>query len=201
MHKIVEQLSNAVLERLAIPENKGCLVFPSKDAAIRCIDYLRQHHNPDVQADAVLFGLPHGASKANTTWARFYGVIYDKEAQKTAGKFWTIFGDGISTRHAEFCNQLWNHMCSESQNDSLRSDVTIIKPGKLPTPEWAEKYQTAKTEIKTRIASLIGSDNPDLTPPSAEDVFLYSKGMSAIFAVARALIPDDKRVSEAVVFG
>lgn len=197
----MEQLSNAVLERLAIPENKDCLVFPSKDAAIRCIDYLRQHYDPAVQAEAVLFSLPHGASKMNTIWARFYAVIYDKEAQKTAGKFWTIFGDGISTRHAEFCIRLLHHMCSESQNESLRSDATFIKPGNIPTPEWAEKHQNAKNEIKTRIASLIRSDNPELAPPSAGDVFLYSKGMSAIFAVARALIPEDERFSEAVVFG
>lgn len=66
--------------------------------------------------------------------------------------------------------------------------------------ESLDAEQAAKTEIKDRIAELIVSDNPEFTPPSARYVFLYTNGMSAISAVARALIPENKDASGAVVF-
>jgi cystathionine gamma-synthase len=85
----------------------------------------------------VLFCLPHRGSKIKTTWPRFYEVIYDTESQKIGGESWSTFGDGLSTRHAEFCEKLLYHMCSESQNESLRSDGIVANISNIPTPEWA----------------------------------------------------------------
>jgi cystathionine gamma-synthase len=176
--------------------------------------YLQNHHKSDIRAEVVSLYLSHGATgRTSTHWDRFYSVIYDADARVAAGHFWSIFGDGISGRHAEFYLHLWPYMSSESQNELLRFCApatgtgtyagTLTSTGKIAIPmlELLDGEQTAKMEIKNRIAELIASDNPELTPPSAKDVFLYAKGMCAISAVARALIPEDKGASGAVVFG
>ncbi|KAJ5260479.1 hypothetical protein N7478_012084 [Penicillium angulare] len=196
---IVQQLTSAVLERCAIPaERMHCLVFSSKHAARRCIVYLQKHHSSDIQTDVVSFYISHEATiPISTNWDRFYAVIYDVDAKVEASEFWSIFGDGISSRHAEFCLQLWLYTCSESRNKSWQFYTsTGIGTGTDRTPirmlESLDAEQAAKTEIRDRIANLIASDNPEFTPPSATDVFLYTNGMSAISAMARALVPEKK---------
>jgi hypothetical protein len=42
--------------------------------------------------------------------------------------------------------------------------------------ESLDAEQAAKTEIKDRIAKSIVPNNPELTPPSARDEFLYANG-------------------------
>ncbi|KAJ5915315.1 hypothetical protein N7454_011069 [Penicillium verhagenii] len=209
---IVQQLASAVLEQCAIPSEKlYCLVFSSKHAARRCTVFLQEHHSSNVQADVVSFYLFRETTvPISTSWDRFYAVICDADAKVAANEFWSIFGDGLSSRHAEFCLQLWPDMCSESDNKLLLfyiSTGTGTRTGtsinRIPIPILKSLLagQTAKTEIKDRIAELIESDNSELTPPSARDVFLYTNGMSAISAVSRALVPEKKEKSEAVVFG
>ncbi|KAJ5112957.1 hypothetical protein N7456_001491 [Penicillium angulare] len=210
----VKQLASAVLERCTIPEEQmHCLVFSSKHAAKRCIVFLQEHHKPDTKPDVVSLYLSSDAiSPISTNWDRFYAVIYSADATVAANEFWSIFGDGMSSRHAEFCLQLWLYTCSESRNELLRSYTstrtdtdTGTDTDKIPILmlKSLDAEKEAKAEIKDRIAKLIVSDNPDfkVNPPSARDVFLYTNGMSAISAVARALVPEKKEASEAVVFG
>ncbi|KAJ5632085.1 hypothetical protein N7490_008424 [Penicillium lividum] len=205
---LVQQLASAVLARCAIPaEQMHCLVFSSKNAARRCILFLEENHNSDIQADVVSFYLSRGAtSPISKTWDQFYAVIYDADAKVAANEFWSIFGDGLPSRHAEFCLQLWPHMCSEPLDKLSRfytSTGTGTGTGRIPIPMLKSLVagQAAKTEIKDRIAELIASDNSEFTPSSARDVFLYTNGMSAISAVSRALVPEEKDASGAVVFG
>ncbi|KAL4944309.1 hypothetical protein BDV06DRAFT_220463 [Aspergillus oleicola] len=200
VNPIVQKLASAVLARLDIPsEENDCLVFPSKDAARRCISFIQEHHErSDIQANMTEFRLPkgpgagagdvHGVAPMSNRWARFYAVVYDVEAKKVAGHFWSIFGDGLCSRHAEFCLGVWRFMCAYPGTGSLLAEE--------------DQEREAKAEIKTRIARLVASEDPGLTPPAENDVFLYPKGMCAISAVARALLPrDELEASEAVVFG
>ncbi|KAE8331388.1 pyridoxal phosphate-dependent transferase [Aspergillus sergii] len=202
IHHIVQKLADAVLERLnATPEMK-CAVFPSEDACTRCVQFLQKRHRADVQTTIVPFFLSGSVSKENLRWARFYAVIYQQDAHKAAGQFWTIFGDGISSRHAEFCLERWPFMVSKLARGPLQSHPEVEGTSLLPVPLWRkEDDEHAKAQIKARIATWIGSDHPGFPLVSTEDVFLYPKGMCAISAVARALAPEERKRSKAVVFG
>ncbi|KAL4949782.1 pyridoxal phosphate-dependent transferase [Aspergillus filifer] len=228
VNTIVRNLASAVLARLNIcdEENeKDCLVFPSEDAARRCICFIREHHErSDIQADMMEFRLcqghqanlggvfVHDGVPLSTRWARFFAVVYDAEAKKESAHFWGMFGDGLGSRHAEFCLGVWEGMCAFQSTGTLckccgcggLDTGTGNGNGNGTRHEVAEEEQDrqVKREIKARIVRLVASEDSSLTPPVESDVFLYPKGMCAIFAVSRALLPrDDLEASEAVIFG
>ncbi|KAL4966036.1 pyridoxal phosphate-dependent transferase [Aspergillus stella-maris] len=214
INTIVQKLASAVLTRLNISakenENeKDCLVFPSEDAARRCISYIQGHYEgTDVQADMAEFRLP-----LSNRWARFFAVVYDAEAKKEGAHFWSMFGDGLGSRHAEFCLSVWEDMAAHSNTaggtlcrccECAGLDTGFgVGNGNGNTHTAGEEQDCqVKRELKTRVARLVASENPSLTPPTESDVFLYPKGMCAIFAVSRALLPTDElEASEAVIFG
>ncbi|RDW90302.1 uncharacterized protein DSM5745_02077 [Aspergillus mulundensis] len=170
-----------------------------RDAARRCVAYLQEHYPADFQTDIVHF-LCSPDGHGSSAWSQFYAVLYDTKAQEEADHFWSIFGDGLSSRHAEFLLRLWPDM-SSSPCDELAETGTN---GCIQTREVDDGDETAKMEIRNRIARLIAPQGPHGPRPSARDVFLYAKGMCAIAAVARALLPGDDckdNSSEAVVFG
>jgi cystathionine gamma-synthase len=185
----VQRLATAVLERLAAPPQLDCLIFPSQDAGIRLTQFLRKYHNAEIETELVSFSLRGEDHVENTRWACFSAAIYPHDAQKVAEKFWAVFGDGLSSRHAEFCLERFSLMGTGA-------------PGKAVLPLWTNQAgEEAKFVIKSRIATLIASDDPTMPPIVTEDVFLYPKGMCAIAAVTRALLPDDEASSTAVVYG
>lgn len=200
-HIMVQALSNAVLKRIAAPAEANCSIFTSRDAGVRCIEYLRKHHCLNTPADLISFHLPGSSDVSTKRWAQFWAVIHGNDAQKDVGRFWAIFGDGISSRHAEFCLERWHYMSIKPQSYCLEPRTPDTEMTQPPKPQWAGHDQDAKDEIKTRIATLIRSDNPGCPPVSPGDVFLYPKGMCAISAVARALLPEGGEPSGAVVYG
>ncbi|CAG8066209.1 unnamed protein product [Penicillium salamii] len=201
VHKIVEKLSIAVLERLQIGTQKSCLIFPSASPTARCAQFIQKHHGLDIETEVVAFYLPETADTGNMQWARFYVLIYHTAAQKSADEFWSIFGDGISSRHAEFCLERWPFMRSESPNRIFRSPAMVTDISLMAAFPWTNEDQNAKEEIKRRIATMIASEQPGFPPVPTSEVFLYQKGMCALSAVARAMIPSDNQTSGAAVYG
>ncbi|KAL4878096.1 putative cystathionine gamma-synthase [Aspergillus karnatakaensis] len=223
VNTIVQNLATAVLDRCISPATDRpateCMLFPSRDAARRCVAYLQEHHEGEVQTDIIyLVYSPKGgvlrtanATRGSPPWAQFHAVIYDTEAQEQANHFWSIFGDGLSTRHAEFLLTLWPDMswirCDARAKCNAPSAFTVAKnvTNGCPTARILDcEDQTAKAEIRNRITRLVASENPNISRPSTSDVFLYAKGMCAIAAVARALMPNaefNNDSSGAVVFG
>jgi cystathionine gamma-synthase len=207
MHPIVQSLSCAVLKRMGSPAEMGCRIFSSKDAGARCLNYIQEQHSPDAQTEVVSVWLPGEDNAEISHWARFCAVIYPCDAEKTIVKFWAIFGDGLSSRHAEFCLDQLRFMTFESQSYRSKPQSYCLEShaeiNPLAVPSWVGKGQIAKNELRSRIATLIGSEHADLSVISSSDVFLYDKGMCALFAVARALLPekDDERKSGIVVYG
>ena len=196
----MQKLGSAVLERIAFPAEKTCFIFPSEDAGIRCAQFLQKNHGPKTQTELLSFYLPETDQVENARWARFTALIYSRDVQKTAEKFWTIFGDGISSRHAEFCLERFDMMCTGSSNGTVRSTAEGTQA--VPRPSWTDQTERdLKAAMRGRIAKLISSDHSHMPQVIERDVFLYPKGMCAISAVARSLVPDEEHPSQAVVYG
>ncbi|KAL7940699.1 hypothetical protein V8C42DRAFT_207717 [Trichoderma barbatum] len=190
------------------------MIFPSADGMRRCSQYLR-HNVTDIACPIygeISVGLPQQAeaSTENAVWARFWAVLFrdSEQATNAANAFWGFMGDGISSRHAEFCLQRLTFMSCVSldslSNDFLqtyRQSATSADDGQVPPVPWDHSDADTKSRIKALIAKLVTSDKAGQEAVRPQDVFLYPKGMCAIGTVARQLVPPSTDSSEAVVFG
>ncbi|KAL4758349.1 pyridoxal phosphate-dependent transferase [Aspergillus foveolatus] len=208
VHHIVQKLREAVLDRMGRPAKMSCLVFPSEEASVRLSQFLRSQGGDEtngaaVQSEIFWFHLAgDNYAEENAKWGQFWAVLYHQCYEKHATKFWTIFGDGVSSRHAEFCLGLWTFMRSSSQPDSSNGIYQCPVDTTLILPPWNRHCdQEAKDTIRSRIAEWIASDDPHIPRVSPSDVYLYQKGMCAISAVARSLLPGNEQSGGVVVFG
>ncbi|KAH8820209.1 cystathionine beta-lyase [Xylogone sp. PMI_703] len=168
----VRRLNDAVLWRLKAPSPDmiGSMIFVSPESAARCVESLssKATNGPDIEV--VRFFLPNNSeiSLKDAFWASFSIVLYPAALSKEANAYWRDTGDGISTRHAEFCLEVLDYLQSEIIQ-SLPSGV-------------AERHA-----LQESIACLVTSEQPGQKKVNPEDVFIYPRGMSAIYATARAL--------------
>ena len=151
--------------------------------------------------NGVVFDLTQEASKEEIKWARFCALLYPDQSVQYAEEFWGSMGDGISSRHAEFCLKKLPFMDSMSSEFSLRTRATYYGVEILPLDRCGVSDSEVKARIKDIIAEHATSEDPRQKMVAKRDVFLYPKGMTAIGYVARALTPASPRSSEAVIFG
>ena len=167
----------------------------------RCIRYLRNNTDITHPIQEVSFTLARATSKESLTWARFCAVLYPDQSTQYAEEFWGFMGDGISSRHAEFCLERLPFMDSASSDFPLRKYATSDHPELLPPESWGLSDAGTKSKIKGMIAKCVTSQKPGQEVVTTQDVFLYPKGMCAIGTVARALAPTSIHSSDAVIFG
>jgi cystathionine gamma-synthase len=200
-HASVQKLNEAVLERIEAPQHVHCAIFPSEDGMRRCSEYLRNNTDIIHPIQELLFSLALDSSKENATWARFCAVIYPEQSTQSVEEFWGFMGDGISSRHAEFCFERFSFMDSVSSDSGLRTFATSDDAKTLLSETWDFSDSGTKDKIKGIIAKSVTSQKPGQAVVRTQDVFLYLKGMCAIGTVARALAPASSHSSEAVIFG
>ena len=200
-HVSVQKLNEAVLLRVGAPQNVRCVIFPSEDGTRRCIQYLRSNIDIKIPIQEVSFSLANDASKENIAWAHFCAVLYPDQSTQYAEEFWGFMGDGISSRHAEFCLERLPFMDLVSSDPSLRTYATSDHAEMLPPESWGLSDAGTKSKIKGMIAKCVTSQKPGQEVVSTQDIFLYPKGMCAIGTVARTLAPTSTHSSEAVIFG
>lgn len=167
----------------------------------RCSEYLRKHTDIALPIREVEFRLPQDVSQEIATWGRFFAVLFPEQSEQQAAEFWGFLGDGISSRHAEFCLERFPLMSSVSPESSLHTDAAAIDVGNIQAAPWDHSDSVTKTKIKNLIAKWASSQNVGQEPISPQDVFLYPKGMCAIGTLASSLVPASPIASEAVVFG
>jgi cystathionine gamma-synthase len=126
--------------------------------------------------------LPEGLSPQEAKWAHFDIVIYPSDMQSEAMAFWRQSGDGISSRHAEYALSMINQLRPADDNCRTLCLDTVCQPCKAPRLQSGEKE---KGFIRSLIAQLASSEKGGSL--TAHDVFLFPKGLSAIYAVSRAL--------------
>ena len=167
----------------------------------RCSQYLRKNTDIACPIQELSFSLPPEASKENATWARFSVILYPEQCTESAQQFWGFMGDGISSRHAEFCLDRFPFMYSASSDPSLQTQATFDDVEMIPSEPWRHSDAVTKGKIKVLIASWVTSQKPGHEAVKVQDVFLYPKGMCAIGCLARLLVPSSTQSSEAIIFG
>lgn len=184
-----------------------CSVFPSAASAERCQRFLKRTF-PETETIIVTASCP-GETPSQfpleySRWLEFSAVIYPERMSKAALSFWRETGDGISSRQAEFCHNylqsLSLHMTSAKNivSRTLPHGTCLSSLSGLPSPDY-QNASTEKLALATFIAKLATSDQgPPLAP---KDIFLYQKGLSAIFSVGRALKMGLDSDAAAVIYG
>lgn len=203
IHQVLQDLSAIVRKRLNIADTHvDCMLFPSETTAQRFVSQLRAKDAKQTVVP-VTFYLPDGVSTEHARWGRFVAVIYDRDLHPQARKTWCILGDGMSSRHGEFCKDRINFMHSSSSNSAFQTAAPYSNTTELAPAPWTDSARHEKQEIKKQIAELVMSEKPGSKIVSPDDVFLYSKGMVAINYVARALLKTlpGPEYNGAVVYG
>ncbi|KAE8360604.1 pyridoxal phosphate-dependent transferase [Aspergillus caelatus] len=199
MHPSVRKLMDAVCARLRTPKDLSCLIFPSADAAARCTARLSAEH-PNETCHTAKFQPHQPADEEVLRWATFFVVLFPQACISTAMHFWKVFGDGIAGRHAEHCLRALPSMDSYAK-DTVFETSAPCRDHSTWDVQWVNSAAAEKESIRSLIARLVSSDQPGYCRVSSHDVFLYPKGMCAIAAVARALVPHSAELSEAVIYG
>ena len=176
------------------------MIFPSLDGMRRCSLKIRRAAKDACLIQELSFGVSKEMDK-NDKWACFFVVLFHEQYVDLANEFWGFMGDGISSRHADFCYERFSFMNSVSLDISLQTHAKPQNGQISPLLPWQHSDSETKDKIKALIAKLVSSDKPGQRPVEPRDVFLYPKGMSAIGKVARRLVPESTHSSEAVVFG
>lgn len=197
----VEELNSEVLARVQAPEYMRCVVFPSEAGMKRCGQHLRKNRDMEYPFQEMSFKSAQGSRPETAAWARFSVLLFPKDYTKEVRETLIFTGDGMSSRHAEFCLQNFAQMLSISVFPALQTAAPRTVEDRTPAPSWAWSESQVKDKIKTRIAELVTSHRPGYRPVNIHDVLLYPKGMCAIGEVARALVPTSTISSEAIVFG
>ncbi|QKX54315.1 uncharacterized protein TRUGW13939_01401 [Talaromyces rugulosus] len=200
IHSRIRDLHDAVLARFKHPAQTICRAFPSPEAVERFVSRLRRA-DPKLPVHTARFHLPCDAAPEMAKWAAFSVVLFHESLEEVAFEFWEWFGDGISSRHAEFCLSQLLFLNSDSDWSEYRT-LGHHSHGlsAMALPDWIDTATSAKMAVKSRLASSAKSAYPDMKPIGDDDVLLYSTGMAAISVIARTLARSSED-SGAVVYG
>jgi hypothetical protein len=136
---------------------------------------------------------PEGTQR-DSKWTCFHALICTEVDFVSAKSFWKDFGDGISSRHAEWFLTLLNagvgttvlfkHKGKSFTPVSWQKAQKIIESFKVETFPSLFGGKEPKTIIRTHVSRLISTKE---TQVSSIDVSLYPSEVKAIFDVFRAV--------------
>lgn len=112
VHKAIEAFALDLVTKHGQPGQRAML-FPSQNAAQRCIEFMRLRAPADLAAQFSVMELSLDPSMTASPILqqlspRICAVIYPEEqGQPLAKQYWQHTGDGISSRRAEFCHSLF----------------------------------------------------------------------------------------------
>ena len=111
IHKVIQAFAAAIVEKHG-KDGESAMLFPTNATASRCQDFfLRQAPDLDASQVRILDFVP-AAEKARSEELqiispRVSAVLFPKERFSIAKAFWQHSGDGVSSRRAEYCSQLF----------------------------------------------------------------------------------------------
>ncbi|KAG5927242.1 hypothetical protein E4U42_002417 [Claviceps africana] len=120
IHRSIEAFACDIVSIQGSARQKA-LLFPSRGAANRCVDYVNRME-PSFFQQIDILELVLDASKPVTPLVKnlspnIFAVLLPESAYMFAKQYWQHTGDGISSRRAEFCHSL------------LKDGLLIPKPG------------------------------------------------------------------------
>ncbi|KAF1988267.1 PLP-dependent transferase [Aulographum hederae CBS 113979] len=111
IHLSIARLAEVIVEKHALPSEQAML-FPTHKAALRCLDFFNRQVSDLGPKEVRILDLvpaPENLSHVGSETASpsLSAVIFPKERFPTAKSFWQHSGEGISSRRAEYCYELF----------------------------------------------------------------------------------------------
>ncbi|KAK5995805.1 Cystathionine gamma-synthase [Cladobotryum mycophilum] len=162
IHKSVKALAQDIAA--AFDQGQQALLFPTAAAAKRCLDFLRQHESPGISNRCSVVNLALDTSKDISPLLKrlsptISGVIFPLEAFSTAKQYWQHTGDGVSSRCAEFCHELFNQ------------GLLILATGQQPTVTTSSKpLRGPKRYQRPGSISSSGADSSSIKAPVSVEI-------------------------------
>jgi cystathionine gamma-synthase len=147
VHKSIEAFALDFVTRHGQPGQRAML-FPSQNAARRCLDFMSLRAPADLAAQFSIMELSLNPSMTfspilQQLSPRICAVLYPGEqGHPLAKQYWQHTGDGISSRRAEFCHSLFKEglliptvaqkePCAEALSRPLKGPKRYQRPGSI----------------------------------------------------------------------
>ncbi|KAL6149750.1 Cystathionine gamma-synthase [Exserohilum turcicum] len=160
IHKIIQALAATIADKYGRPD-ESAMLFPTHAIAARCQDFFFSQA-PDLNASQVriLDFLPIGEKERSHEFdiisPRISAVLFPKERFSIAKAFWQHSGDGVSSRRAEYCAQLFK-------------EGTLVEASTLETPlrvsKGPRRYQK-KTSVDLDASADPSNGNREVQDPT-----------------------------------
>lgn len=126
IHKSIQAFGNDIVAEHGLPGQQAML-FPTRKTANRCLEFIRNKAPLSVQADlGILHLILDPAKKApdalQSVMPSISAVLFTPEVFPFAKQYWQHSGDGVSSRRAEFCHDLFK-------------ESILVPEGKVSSPK------------------------------------------------------------------
>lgn len=111
VHRSIRAFSEEIIAKFGKPGQQAML-FPSPCVAERCLDFMRQRVRPGLASQFYTLDLAMDAFRVVSPMLqqlcpKISAVVFPEEGFPIAKQYWQHTGDGISSRRAEFCHDLF----------------------------------------------------------------------------------------------
>ncbi|KAK7397832.1 Cystathionine gamma-synthase [Neonectria punicea] len=111
VHRSIAAFAKDIISRHRRPGQQAMLV-PTPKVARRCFDFIRQRVSPELERQLAVIDFALDISKDLSALLRklsptISAVVFPEEVFPIAKQYWQHTGDGISSRRAEFCHDLF----------------------------------------------------------------------------------------------
>ena len=110
------------------------MLLPSHGTALRCFKFIKSNNTADSTSDVRVIDLVVDPGRANPETVKglfptISAVIFPKNTFSVAKQYWQHTGDGISSRRAEFCHNLFRQgaLVDEAIRDGVSKSPTTSK--------------------------------------------------------------------------
>ncbi|KAL1919163.1 uncharacterized protein VTP21DRAFT_2545 [Calcarisporiella thermophila] len=104
IHKDIQKLASRCEQKFARP-NEAAMLFPSRKAAERCREFIKQYGAP-ATAPRLAEWTFRPQPDDEIPKVALHMVLFPRDVFSTAKSYWQHTGDGISSRLAEYCLQI-----------------------------------------------------------------------------------------------
>ncbi|KAK1753460.1 putative cystathionine gamma-synthase [Echria macrotheca] len=129
IHRSIQAFASELAEKYGSSGYKAML-FPTRQVAERCATFVRTRAPPDVSSSLSVMHLTLDTTDPTTKALELFcpaisAVLFSPEAFPFAKQYWQHTGDGVSSRRAEFCHDLY-------RAGILRLDLEPKSPAQKP---------------------------------------------------------------------
>ncbi|KAF4121579.1 cystathionine gamma-synthase [Geosmithia morbida] len=120
IHKSIQAFAADIAARHGLA-GQNAMLFPSVRSAGRCLEFIRERAPPDILSFLSVVNLALDSSRKLSLMLSqlaptISAVIYPESCQPLAKQYWQHSGDGVSSRRAEFCHDLF------------RDGILVVRP-------------------------------------------------------------------------